>query len=178
MDLTFRDPGVLDDPVEKVMGPRLPTVGIGQPLELAVELLERAPAVVVLAGGRPHVVLSRTDVLRFLSSRRMSDGEPGFETRAIHAGAEPDPATGAVVPPISLATTFAQRAVGEHTASSTAAAATRPGPRWSVPRLARGRGARLRVRQRAGGRGRGPAPGARPAATSCSATTPTAARSG
>ncbi len=32
----------------------------------------------------------------------------GFATAAIHAGQEPDPATGAVVPPISLATTFAQ----------------------------------------------------------------------
>jgi cystathionine gamma-synthase len=40
--------------------------------------------------------------------------EHGFETKAIHAGQEPDGATGAVVPPISLATTFAQRAVGEH----------------------------------------------------------------
>jgi cystathionine gamma-synthase len=40
--------------------------------------------------------------------------EPGFETRAIHAGQEPDPTTGAIVPPISLTTTFAQRAVGEH----------------------------------------------------------------
>jgi cystathionine gamma-synthase len=38
----------------------------------------------------------------------------GFETRAVHAGQDPDPATGAVVPPISLATTFAQSAVGEH----------------------------------------------------------------
>jgi cystathionine gamma-synthase len=37
----------------------------------------------------------------------------GFETLAIHAGQEPDPRTGAVVPPISLATTFAQRAAGE-----------------------------------------------------------------
>src|SRR4051812_30590449 len=40
--------------------------------------------------------------------------EDGFETRAIHAGQPPDPATGAVVPPISLATTFAQDAVGKH----------------------------------------------------------------
>jgi cystathionine gamma-synthase len=38
----------------------------------------------------------------------------GFETRAIHAGQEPDPHTGAVVVPISLATTFRQSAVGEH----------------------------------------------------------------
>ena len=44
----------------------------------------------------------------------MSGGEPGFETRAIHVGQEPDPVTGAVVTPISLASTFAQSAVGEH----------------------------------------------------------------
>ena len=31
----------------------------------------------------------------------------GFETRAIHAGQDPDPFTGAVVPPISISTTFA-----------------------------------------------------------------------
>jgi cystathionine gamma-synthase len=38
----------------------------------------------------------------------------GFETRAIHAGQEPDATTGAVVPPITLATTYAQDAVGKH----------------------------------------------------------------
>lgn len=36
----------------------------------------------------------------------------GFDTRAIHSGQEPDPTTGAVVPPISLSTTFAQDGVG------------------------------------------------------------------
>lgn len=38
----------------------------------------------------------------------------GFSTRAIHAGQDPDPATGAVVTPISLSTTFAQDGVGNH----------------------------------------------------------------
>jgi cystathionine gamma-synthase len=38
----------------------------------------------------------------------------GFETRAIHIGQDPDAVTGAIVPPISLATTFAQDAVGKH----------------------------------------------------------------
>jgi len=38
----------------------------------------------------------------------------GFDTRAIHAGQPPDPVTGAVVTPISLATTFAQEEVGKH----------------------------------------------------------------
>lgn len=37
-----------------------------------------------------------------------------FETLAIHAGHDPDPSTGAVVPPISLATTFKQSEVGVH----------------------------------------------------------------
>ena len=36
----------------------------------------------------------------------------GFETRAIHAGQAADPATGAVVTPITLSTTFAQGEVG------------------------------------------------------------------
>jgi cystathionine gamma-lyase len=36
-----------------------------------------------------------------------------FRTRAIHVGNEPDPQTGAVVPPIYLATTFIQPGVGE-----------------------------------------------------------------
>jgi cystathionine beta-synthase len=67
MDRAFRDPHVLDEPVEKVMGPPLPTIGIGQPIELAVELLDTAPALVVLAGGRPRAVLGRADVLEHLS---------------------------------------------------------------------------------------------------------------
>jgi cystathionine beta-lyase/cystathionine gamma-synthase len=37
-----------------------------------------------------------------------------FETRAIHVGQEPDPATGAVVTPIYQTSTFVQDAVGEH----------------------------------------------------------------
>jgi len=44
---------------------------------------------------------------------RLTPGD-GFETRAIHAGQPPDPVTGAVVPPITLATTFAQDEVGKH----------------------------------------------------------------
>lgn len=37
----------------------------------------------------------------------------GFATRAIHVGSEADPATGAVIPPIHLSTTFRQPTVGE-----------------------------------------------------------------
>jgi cystathionine beta-lyase/cystathionine gamma-synthase len=39
---------------------------------------------------------------------------PGFSTRAIHAGQDPDPTTGAVVVPIYQTSTFAQEAVGKH----------------------------------------------------------------
>ncbi|MDA8040381.1 MAG: cystathionine gamma-synthase, partial [Actinomycetota bacterium] len=44
----------------------------------------------------------------------MTKQGPGFETLAVHAGQDPDPATGAVVPPLHLATTYAQEGVGRH----------------------------------------------------------------
>jgi cystathionine gamma-synthase len=40
--------------------------------------------------------------------------DAGFATRCVHGAGEPEAATGAVVPPITLATTFAQDAVAEH----------------------------------------------------------------
>ncbi|KAG2195866.1 hypothetical protein INT46_005547 [Mucor plumbeus] len=39
----------------------------------------------------------------------------GFGTRAIHAAQHPDPTTGAVIPPLSLSTTYKQSAAGIHT---------------------------------------------------------------
>jgi len=52
-----------------------------------------------------------TSALQSIEEYRSS----GFATRAIHAGTVPDPITGAVVTPISLATTFVQKSPGEHT---------------------------------------------------------------
>lgn len=46
----------------------------------------------------------------------------GFGTRAIHAGSDPDPSTGAVIPAISLSTTYKQHGVGNHKVSVTAKA--------------------------------------------------------
>ena len=66
MNAVFHDPSVMDMPVRDVMGPQLPTVGIGQQLSRAVQLLDTAPALLVLSGGRPLSVLTRTDILRFL----------------------------------------------------------------------------------------------------------------
>ena len=37
-----------------------------------------------------------------------------FGTRAIHAGQEPDPTTGAVIPPLYLTSTYVQPGVGDH----------------------------------------------------------------
>jgi cystathionine gamma-synthase len=56
----------------------------------------------------------------------------GFETLAIHAGQDPDPATGAVVPPIYQVSTYKQDGVGGlrgGTLSGSRAAAAGPG-RW------------------------------------------------
>jgi len=38
----------------------------------------------------------------------------GFGTRAIHVGSDPDPSTGAVIPAISLSTTYKQEGIGNH----------------------------------------------------------------
>src|SRR6187402_1622193 len=38
-----------------------------------------------------------------------------FETAAVHAGQQPEPVTGAVMTPVFLTSTFAQKAPGEHT---------------------------------------------------------------
>jgi cystathionine gamma-synthase len=57
--------------------------------------------------GKPMGDLDPTEQRHPLSQR-------GFSTRAIHAGQDPEPTTGAVVTPISLSTTFAQDGVGGH----------------------------------------------------------------
>jgi len=62
----FTDPGVLDRPVGEVMGPALPTVGAGEPVELAVARMEGTGAVVVLDAGHPIGILTRSDVLSSL----------------------------------------------------------------------------------------------------------------
>jgi cystathionine gamma-lyase len=44
----------------------------------------------------------------------MNDQEVGFATRAIHAGQDPDPATGATIVPIYATSTYTQAAIGQH----------------------------------------------------------------
>jgi cystathionine beta-synthase len=65
MEAVYRDPTVLTQPVEHVMGPKLPTIGVGQQVATAVAMLDRSPALLVLSGGRPLSVLTRTDLLSY-----------------------------------------------------------------------------------------------------------------
>jgi cystathionine beta-synthase len=69
LERAFGDPSVLDRPISEVMGPPLVTVGVGEPVDAAVERLEGSPAVLVLDGGHPIGVLTRSDLLGFLTAR-------------------------------------------------------------------------------------------------------------
>jgi cystathionine beta-synthase len=69
MDRAFSEPAVLDRPVKALMGPPMPMRGIGEPVSALVADLDRAPSVIVLDGGHPVGVLSRSDVLSFLAAR-------------------------------------------------------------------------------------------------------------
>ena len=69
MEAIAKDASVMDVAVEEVMSPPLPTIGAGQRLELALEMLHTAPALLVLAGGRPLGVLTRSDILSFFEAR-------------------------------------------------------------------------------------------------------------
>ena len=44
----------------------------------------------------------------------MKNKDLDFETKAIHVGQDPDPVTGAVIPPIYTTSTYAQESPGEH----------------------------------------------------------------
>jgi cystathionine beta-synthase len=68
MDAIFHDPSVMDREVQSIMGPKLPTIGVGQKVELAVQMLDSSPALMVLSGGRPLSVMTRSDVLSYLQA--------------------------------------------------------------------------------------------------------------
>jgi cystathionine beta-synthase len=69
MERAFSDATILDRPVAEVMGPPLPTVGSGEPVDVAVERLDQAAAVLVVDAGHPVGILTRSDVLSFLAQR-------------------------------------------------------------------------------------------------------------
>ena len=49
-----------------------------------------------------------------MTDKDLSGDEFGFETRAIHAGQQPDPTTGAIVTPVYMTSTYVHSAPGEH----------------------------------------------------------------
>ncbi|HJV03716.1 MAG TPA: cystathionine beta-synthase [Actinomycetota bacterium] len=72
LDRIFRDPDALQADVAEVMAPPLPLVESGDPVEVAFERLQSAPAVVVTHDGRTLGVLTRSDLLEFLAHRGRS----------------------------------------------------------------------------------------------------------
>ncbi len=72
MDLAFRDPSALDRPVGEVMSPAMPMIGVGEPVAKVVSALDSSTTLLVLDGGHPVGLLSRSDVLGFLASRGIS----------------------------------------------------------------------------------------------------------
>jgi cystathionine beta-synthase len=57
----------LADPVGKHMSPTLPLVGAGEPVSAARHILETDDALLVISDGKPVGVLTRADLLGFLS---------------------------------------------------------------------------------------------------------------
>ncbi len=57
-----------EDPIEKHMSPPLPQVGAGESVASLMSTLEGADAAVVLDEGFPVGVVTRTDLLGYLSS--------------------------------------------------------------------------------------------------------------
>jgi cystathionine beta-synthase len=61
------DPAAVDTPVEAVMGPPLPMVGSGEPVDVAVLRLADGAAMLVIDAGHPTGIVTRSDLLDFLS---------------------------------------------------------------------------------------------------------------
>ena len=100
MGHVVRDPAVLDQPVESVMGPALPTIGAGQPVGRAIELAEHKP--------RPHGALRwtpawdpdphghpRGDGMERPVSNNPGSGAPRFRPGPRPPARDPDPVLGA-----------------------------------------------------------------------------------
>ncbi|MDX6253335.1 MAG: cystathionine beta-synthase [Kribbellaceae bacterium] len=67
MDALYSGKARLADMVEQHMDPALPSLGAGEPVTRAVELLEAGDALMVLDDGKPVGVLTRQDLLGHLS---------------------------------------------------------------------------------------------------------------
>jgi len=69
LDAVFADRAALDAPLAEHMSRALPTVGAGEDLQVAMSALETASAMLVLDDGKPVGIITRSDLLGFLSHR-------------------------------------------------------------------------------------------------------------
>jgi cystathionine beta-synthase len=67
LERAFHDPSVVDRPVGEVMDKPLPTIGLGETVDVAASRLQASPAIVVLDNGHPTGILTRSDLLDFLA---------------------------------------------------------------------------------------------------------------
>ncbi len=67
LDALFAGRAELYDPVEKHMSPGLPMIGAGEPVAAAVAALESADAAIVVDDGLPAGVVTRQDLLGYLT---------------------------------------------------------------------------------------------------------------
>ncbi len=67
LDALFTGRAELADPLSQHLGDPLPLIGAGEPVAAAMVALEKADAAVVVDDGRPTGVITRQDVLAFLT---------------------------------------------------------------------------------------------------------------
>jgi cystathionine beta-synthase len=77
LERAFMDPSVVDRPVGEVMDRPLPTIGMGETVDVAASRLQTSPAVVVLDNGHPTGILTRSDLLDFLAQGPAGGGAGG-----------------------------------------------------------------------------------------------------
>jgi cystathionine beta-synthase len=69
LEATTRDPSVLDLRVKEVADPSIPMVGVGMSVTELTRRLSSSAGVLILDGGHPVGVLTRSDLLGFLEQR-------------------------------------------------------------------------------------------------------------
>lgn len=74
LERILADPSALDATVDSVMGPPLPMIGSGEPIDVASARLAESAAVLVLDAGHPTGILTRSDLLDFFSGSGRSRG--------------------------------------------------------------------------------------------------------
>ena len=68
LDAVFANRSALHRPLSERMSTPLPMVGAGEPLPVAIDALKKTSALLVLDGGKPVGILTRSDLLSFLAS--------------------------------------------------------------------------------------------------------------